>query len=424
MNPSNRATRWTAVLGALALCAWVLAAFAAQRAGSFSGVVSARWTGEGAGVSPTQLQQAERWAEEDGREDSPSVTLWREHSGQTIAGDGGSTALAGVLEGYGEGADLYPALFRSGGYPSRGDAAGCAVDEALASALWGSTDVLGSALDWEGKTYYVRGVFRGTAGLLLTQAADDDETAFCRMLLRTPGGSTAEAARNFLDQNGWGGAQVLDLPLLSWLLTALAALPGLLLAAALLGRLLGRMWKLRYSPLLLIQIILPVFAFGAVILWGMGFPWEIPGSIIPTRWSDFDFWSRLWGQLAGGIQGVFTSALTRRDLALWPSFLACVLLTAGACGLTLMAVSRMRLDRGRAFILWALGDMAVLFLLAAALSGQGGVALSRGMWLLPLLFLAGDCALRAHERWLRPRKERGEPDGPAQEQIVRALPEG
>lgn len=402
----TRSRGLAALLAALALLAWVAALFFAQRAADFSAGVSVRWTGEGAGVSPAQLLQAERWAREDGRENPPAATLWQEKADRSVTDETGERSAAAThLECYGDAAEFYPETLLAGSYPSREDAAGCIIDEAVASGIWGSASVVGQRLKLDGRTYSVRGVFKGDSGLILTQGEGDSAQTYGNLLLRLPDGGGETEARAWLSQNGFSGGEVLDLPFLSWCLGALSCLPALLLGLGLLLRVLRRGWRLKYSPVLLAQYIPIGIAFGALALWGMGFPWDLPDKVIPTRWSDFDFWSRLAGQASASLRAVFTSALSARDLAIWPAFLACVLTTAAACALVILAAERVRVDSGGTLLAAGLGAMVATFLLAAAFSAAGGVELTRSVWVLPLIWLAADGALRVHERRLRPRTE-------------------
>ena len=64
----------------------------------------------------------------------------------------------------GEGSLCYPARFISGGYPGSEDTSGCATSTALAWQLFGSNDVVGQSLEWEGISLTVRGVFKENDG--------------------------------------------------------------------------------------------------------------------------------------------------------------------------------------------------------------------------------------------------------------------
>ena len=141
------------LLATLTLISWLGASFLAQHAGELSHGAVIRWKA-GGGISPVQLLRAERYAREDGGAAVPAAALWREHrEGYVEGGAGRCSTSAAVLELFGDGGEVWPAAFRYGNYPAKGDETGCAVDEAAADALWGSARVVGPAVLWKGKTY-------------------------------------------------------------------------------------------------------------------------------------------------------------------------------------------------------------------------------------------------------------------------------
>ena len=352
-------------------------------------VTSVRYGAE-QGVSPAQLVREQRYALEDGREDPPARTAWKEQTGQSITDEaGGRSASVNLLTCFGSGDDLYPAPFLFGAMPVRGDAEGIALSQAAADALWGGTGAAGQTVHLGGKTYALRGVFKGDVPLAVVQDREDSEEIYPNLLVH------GEYS---------GGGTTLDLPFLSWLLSALAGLPGILLMAAIIIRILGRGWKLRYSPILLTQYILPALFMSALALWAGGFPWDIPAKLIPTRFSDLDFWGKLAGEIGNGVVGVLTGSMTQRDLALWTPVLFCLLVLPVACALVLAALGRAKAESLNALLAGGLISMGLTFGTAMAL----GVSLNYTVLALPVLWLAVDLALSAHKTLLKPKGERRE----------------
>ena len=259
------------LLATLTLISWLGASFLAQRAGELSRGAVIRWEA-GGGISPVQLLRAERYAREDGGAAVPTAALWREHrEGYVEDGAGRRSTSAAVLELFGDGGEVWPAAFRYGNYPARGDETGCAVDEATADALWGSARVVGQAVLWKGKTDYVRGVMKGSGGLLLVQGGEDAEP-WPNLLLRFRDGDAGTQAEHFLSQNQIPGGQMLDLSLLHQGLTALAALPGAALTLGILLRLFQRGRALTAAPLLLVCYLPPALLGAGAVLWCAGAP--------------------------------------------------------------------------------------------------------------------------------------------------------
>lgn len=390
------------LLSGLALLCWCAAVFLGQRAGLLADGVAVRWSGEGGGLSPASLVRYERWAAEDGDESFPDLTLWREQPGRAVtAGDGDRTAAAEVLELFGDGESVWPVGFLSGGYPARGDSDGCAVDRTVAEALWGSADAVGNELKLGERTYLVRGVFSGGSGLVVTQAEEGSDEAFFQLLLRFPQGTTKSDAENWLLAHDAGGGALLDLPLFRWLWSLLAALPGFLLALGLALRLGRRGWALRRSPLLLASYLLPALAAGWLVLWCAGGLEEFPARLIPDRWSDFSFWAKTLRELGAELKSGL-SAPGARDFRCWGAALGCVLAALPAAGFTVLAAERVRIRSERGAVLGACAAITGAFACALLFAPLGGVELSRGVWLLPAVWVWTDWALWRHEAYLKP----------------------
>lgn len=220
-----RLSRWLPAL--LFLCAWMAALCFAQQCGPLTQGAAVRWTGEGAGVSPADLCQAERWAAEDGSTTFPDLVLWQEQENQILTDRTGERSTpVRLLTVFGQAELLWPGAFLRGGWPVRGDIQGIALDEAAAAALWGSTDVLGETVEWNGNTYAVRGVFRGDDGLALIQTEESSIQAMDRAMLQFQDGGGGTETTAWLSQNGFPVGQVTDLPLLGWILNSLPPCRG------------------------------------------------------------------------------------------------------------------------------------------------------------------------------------------------------
>lgn len=345
------------LLATLTLISWLGASFLAQHAGELSHGAVIRWKA-GGGISPVQLLRAERYAREDGGAAVPAAALWREHrEGYVEGGAGRCSTSAAVLELFGDGGEVWPAAFRYGNYPARGDETGCAVDEAAADALWGSARVVGQAVLWKGKTYYVRGVMKGSGGLLLGQGGEDAEP---------------------------------------W--------PNLLL------RLFQRGRALTAAPLLLVCYLPPALLGAGTVLWCAGAPWSVPERFIPTRWSDFEFWVRLFSGGMEKLRGYLTLAAVQRDLRYGALAAGCALLSLTALALAVLAAERAGVRTERVFAVRACAVWALTFGIALVFAPFGGVKVERPLWLLPAAWLLSDWCLERHRRfWDRRREEeRGE----------------
>lgn len=219
----------------------------------------------------------------------------------------------------GEGRLVWPAEFEAGGYPAALDEGGCALSAGLCWQLWGSTDVVGNTLKVDGKELAVRGVFAGDAPLALvgTGQATFAPGWQAVQLSGTVPGSAAEAAQSFATLSGLGAPDTLldgsSVSAVGWLL---ATLPACILFLAI-GFFLLR-WAMQKAGAKKELVV-----FGLLLLFALALPvllTLLPAALVPGRWSDFDFWTRLYRQMEDALRSFFMMR------ALWPDAEAKLLL--------------------------------------------------------------------------------------------------
>lgn len=172
---------------------------------------------------------------------------------------------------------------------------GCLLDEDTAQRLFGTTQCAGQDLWVEGEVYPVLGTISTMRPTLVTMAEPGDVLGQCLLALPAEEGQTQ--AEQFLLRWGMGG-EVLDFfPLLALAENLLLLFPGVLLLSV--CSRLGRGWRgLRRSLLprqkgLLTRVALALLlaVVGSCLLLSRV---VIPRDAVPSQWSDFDFWGRLW----------------------------------------------------------------------------------------------------------------------------------
>ena len=389
----------------LALCTlllWYSAEAAQKQAAWFDGSVSVRWE-EGAGVSPRQIDRVLDWQREDGGT-PPPLALWKTHENQHLYGDLHPAPAAGeVLEYYGEITRLLPCRFRSGFWP--GDRQGCVIDEGIAYFLWGDAeDVLGRTLRWNEETWYVRGVMEETSGLAVFPAEETNETPFSGLWLDLSADSSGSlGAEQLLQKYQLPVGTATDLGLFVWLSGVMAALPAVLLWGWIMLRIAVRLWRLRYTRMLLF-LTLPMLAAGAAaVSWAAGFPWTVPERFLPTRWSDGSFWSELASSVLDGVLTMFRTPPAPWEVVFWTGFFRCAALAVPA-GIFLWLTAR-TLPRPTSksifwySLIWWAGLLGTVWWNRGTL--YGGPSIS--VWVLPPVWMVSNWILDRSAQWLMPK---------------------
>ena len=237
-------------------------------------------------------------------------TFWTEYkasfSSELVTADANCIAYSG------DASLVWPAEYVSGAAPGVIDDSGCSVSEALACKLWGSTDVVGMAVEIDGAGRSVRGVFRGKEELAMISFRDEDATGNWHAveLDSGSGNATRDDAERYAIASGLGNPDIILMGNLSSLARLMMALPLLILAIYCLGLILDFVRK-RYPTMRKLVPFLILFAFVALLPAMLG---RFPEWLIPTRWSDFSFWDSLLAQASNGLREFLRAAPQSRDV--------------------------------------------------------------------------------------------------------------
>lgn len=241
-----------------------------------------------AAIDANRAQQLKRYCAEHAEENGG---IWPGFWAETKADAKADRAeeKTAVFSYDGDPARLFPVTMLSGSYPGELEETRCAVSSGLSWSLWGSLDTAGQILTIGGQTYTVSGVFsQEEAQVLLKGDADTLWTAMDlvseKELMREDVTQfIAEAglppAENLVDGNGITGLARLGIytPLM------VATLMALLLFFFKKQQGHGKTLK----SLLLLALLLGL-AWGLPLLLGL-----LPQWLVPTKWSDFSFWTAL-----------------------------------------------------------------------------------------------------------------------------------
>ena len=253
---------------------------------------------------------------------APYLTFWTES--QTIVSTQEMGASAAQILYNGDSGFSYPVTYRHGGAPGM-DRNSCSISVPLAWQLWQSDCVVGMTLQIDGKEYTVSGVCEGEDNRLF-RWADSGFTAV--EIPNTPKGEDSyRYALDLAAQSGLGhpsgilwGSGMADIGrLLCWMPLILAACFLVLPYLAKLKKLPGLVWA--------ILALILVLALPAII--------EIlPGWLVPTRWSDFGFYGRLWDIFWDRWHDLLMLSPTPMDAQRKALFLGLLFSACGSCALT------------------------------------------------------------------------------------------
>lgn len=235
-------------------------------------------------------------------------------------------------------------LFSDSRVPVLEDKNGCLIDEETAWELFGSSQVAGKEISCEGKTYIIRNVVTGREKIIAFQV--DGETGEKKS---EETGQTEDLGGNFEQEEKldritvqrpedvsvndleliWNSQYGLDVQLLD--LELLRGIGGacLLLAPVTVCVFFGVYLYQQYRKQeafpgkaaaagagLLLAVLLLLFLKSQV---------RIPDEYIPTRWSEFSFWTDLWKQKTAGMKLLLQISKAEPDTEWMSSFMRTLL---------------------------------------------------------------------------------------------------
>lgn len=393
----NKSGKLQALAALAAAVLWCTALFFASRTAALTEAVSVRW--QTGGVSPAALARQEGFARSDGAENWPEITLWEQTDAVAVTDGRERSSTANAIWTFGNCSDIANGRLLSGSFPARSDTEGCTVSEALADRLWGSLDVLGMPISTPEGLFYVRGVVEGDEALFYAQRPDSSAEAMSNMQLRFPGGAGRDAAELFLNRTQLGGGEILDAPLIGWAVGTISLLPAIAVAVGTALRILRHCRTLRRFPLTLAGT-LPLAVFAIISLPAALGAAAIPERLIPTRWSDFGFWSSLFKGFLERLRDWLSGAPTMRDMALWSGALCAILFSLLAAVSAVAAINSVRPGNLGGLAARCILAMSIMPVCALPFAALGGISLPRAVLVIPSLCLAYDFLIQAHGKFL------------------------
>lgn len=188
-------------------------------------------------------------------------------------------------------------LFRGMVKLAEQDLQGCYLDAETARELFGTTAVVGSEICCQGKRLTIRGILEHENGLLALRPGEKETTDHL-----TFGGASPSEVRNFLLRYGIPGTAV-NTFFLREILQILLMLFPLSLALFLFRSLKGSQAEGVRWIVLLFMLYLLLRQI------------QIPETLIPDKWSDFEFWKEQWTLGRENLYAYMRQEKTGRELA-------------------------------------------------------------------------------------------------------------
>lgn len=228
----------------------------------------------------------------------PEITAWTQLSEAKAENPGLNRSVQiPVLYVAGDMSLTAPMTLLYGNFVYREDKRGCVIDMDTAFKLYGTEHAVGNRLSFQGIDYYIRGVVKTKDSLLLLQKNDRSEK-YLNLEVVYPNKEQGESlTEDFLLLNNFPSNYViLDGYFYGRMLGTLFALTIWVFFVVVCFGIMKILWKkkqnLKGKRFLWYGVasIFIMLGYGAILYQFTGNPFYIPEKLIPTRFSDFDYW--------------------------------------------------------------------------------------------------------------------------------------
>lgn len=188
-----------------------------------------------------------------------------------------------------------------GNYVYSLDKNGCVIDTKTAYLLYGTIKAAGNKIHYKDKTYYIRGVVKSKVPLFLIQGAEAS-TEYTNLELRFSNMENGEElAKNFIINNQLANDfLVIDGYFYGKVVASIMLLPIWIAYTVLIIYLIKNYlitYVLTKSIMKLTVVVIIMISAGLLLYTLIGNPIYIPNKLIPTKWSDFTYWTERWKEL-------------------------------------------------------------------------------------------------------------------------------
>lgn len=182
------------------------------------------------------------------------------------------------------------------------DLEGCLIDSDTSYKLFGSNNSVGKEIIYNDRSLIVRGILKGSKSNIMVQLPEDSNEALNGLTIDGTD-FTLNKINDFKSSFGIK-EMAIDGGIYYSIAKAITMIFPLIALILILIKIVGTSIKSRNKPILLLIYILMFITAVAIVFKVIKVNVSIPLDMIPNKWSDFDFWSKMWKEYSEKMQYV------------------------------------------------------------------------------------------------------------------------
>lgn len=182
------------------------------------------------------------------------------------------------------------------------DTNGCLIDEETADKLFGSNDIIGNTIVYNDREFIIRGIHKSMADTIIMQSVNNSQDKVQGLLidLSNDGRENVQLISEKYGVKDYG----LNNAVYYNLGKVCTSLLPVIILLIVIGSALKKAIEIKEKPVLFICSMLMLIAGITVFFWITRYKISIPVDLLPSKWSDFDYWQKFYQECMDKIEYV------------------------------------------------------------------------------------------------------------------------
>ena len=279
------------------------------------------------------------------------------------------------------------------------DLEGCLIDSDTSYKLFGSSNCVGREIVYNDRTLIVRGILKGSKANIMIQASEDSSQVLDGLTINGTD-LTLNKIEDFKMMFGINEMAISGN--IYYMLAKFIALMFPIIALVLiLIKVISSLFKSRNKPVLVILYILMTIASVFIFFKITNIKISIPLDMIPNKWSDFDFWSKMGKEYKEKLEYVLYMKKYGVDIYNIENLLKSVLYSVFTIILFVINLRIIKIDDIKTLIINNGVSILCSFVAILMIWNKYNFDVNITMiWLIYPLYLCGDYFIKVHGKYL------------------------
>lgn len=279
------------------------------------------------------------------------------------------------------------------------DLEGCLIDEDTSYKLFGSSNCVGREIKYNDRKLIVRGILKGSKANMMVQAAKDSTEALDGLTID----GTDFTLNKIEDFKFKFGIEEMDISgsIYYKISKFIAMIFPIITLTLILIKIISYLIKSKNKPILCAIYVFMIFSVLFIFFKVTDIKISIPLDMIPNKWSDFEFWSKMGKEYKEKFEYVMYMKKYRIDVYNIENLLKSVLYSISTIILFIVNLKLIKISNIKELIIVNGVSIICTFIVVLMVWSKYKFDININMmWIIYPLYLCGDYFMKIHEKYL------------------------